>query len=138
MDDGAPVAERADRVAAVLAGSLAARPVLCDLISAQAAVLERNVSAEVAAQYKRAAIANVMELGRLVGERVPELDAHHAGRVAAGTLLVTGVIWTHAQPSAAMLAAYEADPELAALRLDFTATLREMLQVLLAGVLARG
>jgi len=37
-----------------------------------------------------------------------------------------------------MPAAYEADPELAALRLDFTATLREMLQVLLAGVLARG
>ncbi|XQE83745.1 hypothetical protein ACN24L_03540 [Streptomyces microflavus] len=32
-----------------------------------------------------------------------------------------------------MLAAYEADPQLAALRLDFPATLREMLQVLLAG-----
>ncbi|MEV1091675.1 TetR/AcrR family transcriptional regulator [Streptomyces microflavus] len=138
VDDAAPVAERADRVAAVLADSLAARPVLCDLISAQAAVLERNVSAEVAAEYKRAAIANVMELGRLIGERVPELDAHRAGRVAAGTLLVTGAIWTHAQPSAAMLAAYEADPQLATLRLDFTATLREMLQVLLAGVLARG
>ncbi|WP_307824433.1 hypothetical protein [Streptomyces sp. MBT58] len=117
---------------------IACRPVRCDLISAQAAVLERNVSAEVAAEYKRAAIANVMELGRLIGERVPELDAHRAGRVAAGTLLVTGAIWTHAQPSAAMLAAYEADPQLASLRLDFTATLREMLQVLLAGVLARG
>ncbi|MBV7247895.1 TetR/AcrR family transcriptional regulator [Streptomyces sp. MW-W600-10] len=137
VDAGTPAAERTDRVAATLAASLAARPVLCDLISTQAAVLERNVSPEVAAAYKRAALANVAELARLVRERVPELDEHRAGRFAAGVLLVTGAIWTHAQPSAAMLAAYEADPSLAALRLDFTATLEETLAVLLTGVLAR-
>jgi AcrR family transcriptional regulator len=34
-------------------------PVLCDLISAQAAVLEPNVPPQVAAGYKRAALANV-------------------------------------------------------------------------------
>src|ERR1700716_3398140 len=39
---GAPPAERGDQVAAALSASLAARPVLCDLLSAQAAVLERN------------------------------------------------------------------------------------------------
>jgi hypothetical protein len=37
-----------------------------------------------------------------------------------------------------MLAAYEADPDLAALRLDFTATLGEMLEVVSAGLLTRG
>jgi hypothetical protein len=36
-----------------------------------------------------------------------------------------------------MLAAYAADPELAALRLDFTQALREMLEVMTAGLLAR-
>ena len=36
-----------------------------------------------------------------------------------------------------MLAAYEADPALAAMRLDFTATVRELLQVMIAGLLAR-
>jgi hypothetical protein len=36
-----------------------------------------------------------------------------------------------------MLAAYEADPELAVLRLDFTETLREVLEVMSAGLLAR-
>jgi hypothetical protein len=36
-----------------------------------------------------------------------------------------------------MLAAYEADPALASMRLDFTATLREVLEVLIAGLLAR-
>src|ERR1035438_117509 len=56
IDASAPLGERADQLAAALASSLAARPVLCDLLSAQAAVLERNVSTEVALQYKRAAI----------------------------------------------------------------------------------
>ena len=37
-----------------------------------------------------------------------------------------------------MLAAYDADPELAAMRLDFTATLREVLDVMTAGLLALG
>jgi len=66
VDAGAPPAERGDQLAAGLATSLAARPVLCDLLSAQAAVLERNVSPQVAAEYKRAAIANVTALSRLV------------------------------------------------------------------------
>ena len=36
-----------------------------------------------------------------------------------------------------MLAAYEADPSLAALRMDFTDTLQERLATLIAGCLAR-
>jgi hypothetical protein len=51
--------------------------------------------------------------------------------------MVTGAVWTHTRPSPAMLAAYDADPALAAMRLDFTATLREVFEVLIAGLLAR-
>jgi len=51
--------------------------------------------------------------------------------------MVAGALWPHAQPSAAMLAAYQADPALAAMRIDFTATVREVLEVLIAGLLAR-
>jgi AcrR family transcriptional regulator len=137
VDADAPVTKRADQLAAVLAASLADRPVLCDLIAAQAAVLEHNVSPKVAADYKRAAIENVGVLARLVLDHVGELGDQDAMRFAAATVMVTGAVWTHAQPSAGMLAAYEADPSLAALRLDFTTTLREMLEVLLAGLLAR-
>ncbi|MGW3657356.1 hypothetical protein ACWD6R_17385 [Streptomyces sp. NPDC005151] len=53
------------------------------------------------------------------------------------TVMVTGAVWTHAQPSAAMPAACEADPSPASMRLDFTATLRQLLEVLLTGVLTR-
>lgn len=73
VDAGAPLPERGDQVVAVLAASLADRPVLCDLTSAQAAVLERNVSPAVAAQYKRTAIVNVGALAALTRTRVPEL-----------------------------------------------------------------
>jgi AcrR family transcriptional regulator len=135
--DGAAPAARGDRLAAAIATSIAARPVLCDLVSAQAAVLEHNVSPQVAAQYKRASIANITTLGGLARECVPELDDHDAARFAAGVFLVAGALWPHSQPSAAMLAAYQADPALAAMRPDFAATVREVLEVLISGLLAR-
>jgi AcrR family transcriptional regulator len=134
---GDPVASRADQLAAAVADSLAARPMLCDLISAQAAVLERNVSPQVAAQYKRASIAGISALGALLLRSVPELGEPDAFRLAGAAVMTTAAVWPHTQPSAAMLAAYAADPALAAMRLDFTATLREVLEVLTAGLLAR-
>ncbi|MFD4701268.1 TetR/AcrR family transcriptional regulator [Streptomyces niveus] len=137
VDAGAPLPERGDQVVAVLAASLADRPVLCDLTSAQAAVLERNVSPGVAAQYKRTAIVNVGALAALTRTRVPELTEGDATRFAAVCVMTTGAIWTHAQPSAAMLAVYDSDPALAAMRIDFAATLREVLEVVLSGLLAR-
>lgn len=137
VDPGAPARDRGDRLAAVLAGSLADRPVLCDLVSAQTAVLERNVSPEVAAEYKRAAVANGGALAELAAAHVPELGPHDALRFAGGVVLMTGAIWSYSHPSAAMLAAYEADPALAAMRLEFVDVLRETLEVLLSGLLAR-
>ena len=134
---GDPVASRADQLAAAVAASLAARPMLCDLISAQAAVLERNVSPQVAAQYKRASIAGISALGALLLRSVPELGEPDAFRLAGAAVMTTAALWPHTQPSAAMLAAYAADPALAAMRLDFTGTLREVLEVLTAGLLAR-
>ncbi|MFF3753584.1 TetR family transcriptional regulator [Streptomyces sp. NPDC002018] len=137
VDADAPRDERGDRIAAVLAASLADRPVLCDLLGAQAAVLERNVSPRIAAEHKRAAIANIGVLVGLLRARLPELGEPDAVRFGGAVMLTTAAVWIHAQPSAAMVAAYEADPSLAVLRLDFTATLREMFEVLLTGLLVR-
>src|SRR6266487_3522129 len=66
-----------------------------------------------------------------------ELGEPDAFRLAGAAVMTTAALWPHTQPSAAMLAAYAADPALAAMRLDFTATLREVLEVLTAGLLAR-
>jgi AcrR family transcriptional regulator len=137
VDEAAPVAQRGDRFAALLTASLAGEPVLCDLIASQAAVLEHNVSPQVAAQFKRDAIANVGALARLCLDHLPELGETDSVRLAAATIMVIGAVWTHAHPSAAMVAVYESDPALAAMRLDFTSTLRETLEVLISGLLAR-
>jgi AcrR family transcriptional regulator len=137
VDAAAPVTGRSRQLAAALAASLASRPMLCDLIGAQAAVLERNVSPQVAAQYKRASIAAITALGILVLGYAPELGEQDAIKLAGVTVMMTGALWPHTQPSAAMLAAYAAEPDLAAMRLDFGATLGEVLEVMTAGLLAR-
>jgi AcrR family transcriptional regulator len=129
--------DRADRIAGLLARSLAARPMLCDLVSAQAAVLEHNVSPEVAARFKRTSMAHVAELGGIVRERLPGLGERAAWLFAGMTVYVAGAVWTYTQPSEAMRTAYERDPELAAQRMDVREALELFLATALAGVLAR-
>jgi AcrR family transcriptional regulator len=136
-DAAVPVAERIEQVAATLTRTLVDRPILCELGSASAAVLEHNVSAEVAARFKRAALADTVALGRLVRNVVPELGEAAAERFAAATVLVAGSLWAYSRPSPAMLAAYDADPKLAAMRMDFGDSVRDLLATLLAGLLAR-
>uniref|UniRef100_UPI003F49736C TetR/AcrR family transcriptional regulator n=1 Tax=Nonomuraea bangladeshensis TaxID=404385 RepID=UPI003F49736C len=136
IDPAEPVSRRGDRFAAAVTASLVERPVLCDLLSAQAGVLEHNVSAEVAARYKRAAVANVGAMAALARHHLPELG-DGAPQLTAAMIMAIGAVWTHARPSEAMLAAYEADPSLAIYKMDFAAHLRDMLATLTAGALAR-
>jgi hypothetical protein len=79
----------------------------------------------------------VTTLADVIRRHVPELGEHAATRFAGAAVMVTGAVWTHTRPSAAMLADYDADLALAALRLDFTATLREVFEVLITGLLTR-
>ncbi|MFE5034387.1 TetR/AcrR family transcriptional regulator [Streptomyces sp. NPDC056683] len=126
---------RGTEVAAVLTRTLSEQPQLCDLLSAQAGVLEHNVSAEVAGRYKKAALANVAALTELVRARLPELGPDAAEQLCAQIIMATGAVWTHSRPSTGMIAAYEADPELAKMRLPFTATLERMTTTLILGAL---
>ncbi|MER7193851.1 TetR/AcrR family transcriptional regulator [Streptomyces flaveolus] len=136
IDQDAPVSRRAEQFAAVIATSLARRRVLCDLLSTQAGVLEHNVSPQVAARYKRAAVANVADIAALAHQHLPELG-DSAPQLTAAMIMTVGAVWTHARPSPAMLAAYEADPSLTAFKLDFVTALQEMLATLTAGTIAR-
>ncbi|MFJ7219146.1 TetR/AcrR family transcriptional regulator [Amycolatopsis sp. NPDC098790] len=131
------VRERGDRLAALVAESLARRPVLCDLISSQAAVLEHNVSTEVALEHKRALLRAVESLVAVVRRHVPELDERAAGEVVATASLVTAAAWPHSRPSEALQAAYALDPDVAASRVDFTELVGRTLAVTISGLLAR-
>ncbi|GAA4635687.1 TetR/AcrR family transcriptional regulator [Actinoallomurus vinaceus] len=127
---------RGDQLAAALTRSLAPERVLCDLLSSQSGVLEHNVSVEVAARYKRATLDNVTAMAELVRRHLPELG-DQAFMVCGATFVLVGALWVHTRPSASALAAYEADPSLAALRLDFATALEELLATQITGALTR-
>ncbi len=127
---------RYERVAASLTASLVADPLVCELISVSASVLERNVSPQVARRYKLASIANTERMAAQLRSALPELSNDGAWRAAAGTLLAVGGVWPLTNPTEAMLCVYE-DPEIARLRLDFNSALEEVLSVILAGCLSR-
>lgn len=126
--------QRAEHFAGVVADSLIERPVLCDLMSAQIGVLEHNVSPDVAARYKRAALNNIGDLAMLARASIPELgDAAHP--LCVRMIMLIGAVWTASYPSAATVAACQADPSLGAQCMDFGPDLREILTVLAAGTL---
>jgi AcrR family transcriptional regulator len=132
-----PTPVDADGVAELLAATAARRPVLAELLASAASVLEHNVSTEVAVAYKRRALARTARLVALV-ERSTGPLAGADGLVVAGAVeLVVGGAWSICRPSPALLAAYERDPALAALRLDYRIAVRELIATTLAGLRVR-
>lgn len=134
-DTSGSLQTRCSRLVDALSRSLVDMPILCDLFSAQSAVLERNVSPEVAARFKRSSLANALTLAAEVTRLIPELEPTMSLKFVAATQMSTGALWSHAHPSVAMLTAYEQHPDLADLRLDFESNLTDMLWILLKGTL---
>ncbi|WP_432941637.1 TetR family transcriptional regulator [Kribbella sp. CA-253562] len=137
IDPARPAAERAESLASTMTETLTARPMLCELISAQAAVLERNISTDVALNFKRAAIGHSQRMTAAILAAVPELGEQGTVNFVASGALLAGALWTHSRPPAAILAAYEAAPELTALRVEFEPALRTALDSLIFGLLPR-
>ena len=128
---------RAEQLAAAIAGSLAERPVLCDLLGAQAGVLEHNVSAEAVTRHKLAGLADAELLAGLVLGALPELSQDDAWRYVIATWLMTSALWAHARPPEAVLEALGADERLQRMRLDFPVALADHLTTLAIGLDAR-
>jgi len=134
--DSSPAA-RAHTIAAIFAQTLRARPTLCDLISSQAAVLERNVSTDVVLRHKRAVGASVATLTKLLRPQLPELSPADLYHLVATTFLTTAGAWPHSQPTEALLAAYAADPEIGAHSTDFSVFMHDSLELTILGLFAR-
>jgi AcrR family transcriptional regulator len=128
---------RAEQLAIAISRSLAERPVLCDLMSTQAAVLEHNVSVEAVVRYKLAALADAEVIAGLVRDALPELSQDDAWRYTVGAWLITAALWAYARPPEAVLQACAADERLEKTHLDFPATLEDYLTTLALGLDAR-
>jgi AcrR family transcriptional regulator len=135
--DSTPGFAREERLAAVLADSLFARRLLCELISSMASVLERNISLEFARKFKRRAAANTQRLADLVSAQIPELTPTAVAHFAAGVFVLVAGMWPFANPTepvATVAAEIGAPPAESMVREGLT----EALANLLAGLIARG
>ncbi|MBM9506581.1 TetR/AcrR family transcriptional regulator [Streptomyces sp. KK5PA1] len=90
-------AERA--VATAVADSLAQRPLLCDLISVMAGVLERNIGIAFARDFKQRAAENTDRLAQLVATALPWLSPDAAHQFAGAAFVVTAGLWPYARPT---------------------------------------
>lgn len=111
---------------------------MCDLVTAQSGVLERNISTDAALRHKHAIADEVGVIVRAIVRVIPELDHDQAYQVIAYTLLTIAGAWPQSTPSAAVQAAYEADPAVAGTQMDFTAVIRDFLVLMITGMLADG
>jgi len=135
--DSAETKQRVDAIAEAMARSLADRPLLCELASVTANVLERNVSVPVARRFKIAAMNSMAVLQKLLRDHLPGLDEASAEQFTAASSVIVAGLWPLANPPSTVVAAYE-DPTLAAARVGFEDGLRAFLTAQLTGVLHGG
>ncbi|MFC7400765.1 TetR/AcrR family transcriptional regulator [Citricoccus sp. GCM10030269] len=129
--------KRGESLAQVVAQDLAQRPLLCELTSVQASVLERNISTEVAYQFKHSTLEHLGRFAGLVHRQLPELDEEACEELVGHLSLQIGAVWAMSRPSPALATAYREHPELARHAMDFTGTLQRLMGDLVAGSLVR-
>jgi AcrR family transcriptional regulator len=137
VDARDPLDVRTEAVASGLAASFAARPMLCELLSAQAGVLEHNISIEVATRYKQGARDSLLGLAELLRRLFPELDQPRSEQGANLIIVLICGLWTHTHPAPAVRAVYDADPSFAFMDSNFPDALHQALYILLTGLLVR-
>ncbi|MFJ6984514.1 MULTISPECIES: TetR/AcrR family transcriptional regulator [unclassified Streptomyces] len=127
-----PVDSTARGVAVLLADSLVARPLFCDLLAHTPLNLERNVSFEAVRSFKLSTIAEVTAIGAALGA-VLALDGDRATSVVATATAMAGALWQMAAPGTRLRAFYEAEPDLAHAVVDVAPRLADILTALLTG-----
>lgn len=123
----------AAEVAEVVAATLAARPMFCDLLAQAPMNLERNVSIESVRAFKLVTLKEIEliggELRRLLGLTEPQT----VDLVATATSLA-GALWQMATPGPRLRELYETDPRLGHAIVEVEPRLRRVLAAFLAGV----
>jgi AcrR family transcriptional regulator len=125
-----------DDVIRVWADTLAARPLLCQLWSLLAMVLERNVSAESVRAYKLEDLEHRTRLARLLSERVRGLDERAALHLTKVGVVILAGLWPFSNPTPAIIEA-TADPRLADACVDFPREYAGMLGLAARGLVSR-
>jgi AcrR family transcriptional regulator len=134
-DPSAPAPVRVSQIAARLAATFAAHPMLCELLSVQQVILEHNISVDIATRYKRSSRDAIRWLGEQLRDLLPELDDERALRAAHMVIILVGALWTRSRPAPALLAAFEADASLAFMHPAFAEAFEAAIATFLRGLI---
>lgn len=135
LDRRRSVASQRRLIASALAEALADHPRLCDLLAACQTVLEHNVPAETAREFKAIARQWLTGLADCVQAAEPRLDPTAAAEFAGHVWVLVAGVWPMANPNP-VVAAVLAEPEFEDMSVDFVPALTRALTVLLAGLSA--
>ena len=126
-----PAAPR--QVAAVLADSLAQRPLFCDLLAHAPLNLERGVSGPEVRAFKVITLEAVDRIAEALRRALPRADRERRIDLIAGVTAMAAALWQTANPPEALAQLYASDPLIAHAAVEFTPRLRRMTAMLLAG-----
>ncbi|BAL88307.1 putative TetR-family transcriptional regulator [Actinoplanes missouriensis 431] len=124
-------------LADLLSGTLAERPLFCDLLPHVPLTLEREVPQETVREFKLDALDAVTTLaGAITASTALTIEQVH-DLIAAITALA-GSLWQIAHPPQTLATLYEQDPRLAHAASDFTPRLARLVTALLTGLPTAG
>jgi AcrR family transcriptional regulator len=125
-----------DRVAGVLAASLAERPLFCDLLAHAPLHLERGVSEQEVRAFKLTVLDAVDRIVHALRTALPGLTGTQAVDLVAGVTAMAAALWQTANPPKTLARLYAQDPRLGHAAVEFTPRLKRMIAMLLAGATA--
>jgi AcrR family transcriptional regulator len=120
-------------VARAFAGSLADRPMFCDLLAQAPLNLERNVSIESVRAFKLVTLDEVSAISAEL-HRVLGLTEQQSVDVIATATSLAGALWQMATPGPEVATLYRSDPRLAHAVVEVGPRLTRVLTALLAGL----
>lgn len=123
----------ADALATVLSGTLAERPLFCDLLAHAPLILERHVSLDAVRAFKLRALDAVDAVGASIAAAVPALAGEERNAVAGVTALAAS-LWQTSHPPATLAGLYESDPRLGHAVVEFLPRLRQLGRALVVGL----
>jgi AcrR family transcriptional regulator len=124
-------------VAAVLAGTLAARGSFCDLLAQAPLNLERNVSVDAVRAFKLVTHTEVDAIAFLIQRLLPTFSGRDAVDLIAAATSLSGAFWQMATPGPEIAALYRSDPRLSHAVVDVEARVQRLLTALIQGFLAQ-
>jgi AcrR family transcriptional regulator len=123
------------QLAALLAHSLAARQLFCDLLAHASLSLEREVPLESARSFKAAALEAADNATSAISHAMPSLGERNAHELVTATTALAAMLWQYANPPDTLRRLYQEDPRLAHTATDFVPRLALMAEHLLTGMM---